>query len=91
MLASIYPVIRGEHREVKAETNLSAPGGPFDSPAAITGRMLERLTDDELNEMGRHEVLFEGEVYTVGRLHADGAFELRKTNETAHVSFMVER
>lgn len=91
MLASIYPVIRGEHREVKAETSLSAPSGPFDSPRAITGRLLEPLTDEELQEMGSHEVLFEGEVYAVGQLHADGAFELRKTNETAHVSFVVER
>ena len=91
MLASIYPVIRGEHREVRAETDVSALSGPFDSPAVITGRLLEQLAAEEQREMGSHEVLYEGEVYAVEFLRADGAFGLRKTSETAHVSFVVER
>ena len=95
MVSSIYPVIRGEHREVRAETDMSAPGGPFDSPAVIAGRMagrmMDELTTSELQEIRANEVLYEGEVYTFAFLRADGSFELRKSCETACVSFVVER
>lgn len=91
MIASIYPVIGGAHREVRAETDLAAPGGPFDSPAVITGRLLELPAAAELAEIGANEVLYEGEVYGFDYLRADGSFELRKTGETSYVSFLVER
>ena len=91
MIASLYPVIGGEHCEVKAETNITAPSGPFDSPAVIAGRLLLQPTADEFREIGANEVLYEGEVYAFAFLGADGSFELRKSGETAHVSFLVER
>lgn len=77
MLTSIYPVISGEHREVKAETNLTA-SGPFDSPDVIVGRLLAIPAAEELREIEANEVLYEGEVYAFRSLGADGAFELRK-------------
>ncbi len=77
MLTSIYPVIRGEHREVKAETNMTA-SGPFDAPDAIVGRLLALPAADELCEIEANEVLYEGEVYAFHSLGADGSFELRK-------------
>ena len=77
MLTSIYPTIRGEHREVKAETDMTA-SGPFDSPDAIVGRLLTLPGTEELREIEGNDVLYEGEVYRFQALHADGAFELRK-------------
>ncbi len=91
MVASIYPVIRGAHREVRAETDIAAPGGPFDSPAVIAERLLLKPTVNELGEIGANEVLYEGEVYAFGYLCAHGSFQLRKSGETAYVSFLVER
>lgn len=91
MLTSIYPVIRGEHREVRAETDMGAPSGPFDSPAVITGRLLDSGTAGELSEIAVDEVLYEGEVYAFQYLRADGSFELRKSGETSYLSFVVER
>ena len=91
MIMSLYPVIGGAHREVQAETNIAAPNGPFDSPAVIAGRLLRQPTPDEFREIGANEVLCEGEVYTFACLRGDGSFELRKSGETAHVSFLVER
>lgn len=77
MLTSIYPMIRGEHREVKAETNMTA-SGPFDSPEVIAGRLLSIPAAEELREIEANEVLYEGEVYAFRWLGGDGAFELRK-------------
>jgi hypothetical protein len=91
MIASLYPMIGGEHCEVKAETSITSPSGPFDSPAVIAGRLLLRPTPDEFREIVANEVLYEGEVYTFACLRGDGSFELRKSGETAHVSFLVER
>ncbi len=91
MIASLYPVIGGEHCEVKAETDITSPSGPFDSPEVIAGRLVVQPTPEELGEIGANEVLYEGEVYTFAYLGGDGSFELRKSGETAHVSFLVER
>jgi len=91
MLTSIYPVIRGEHRELRAETDMSAPGGPFDSPAVIAGRLLDQPNAKELPEIAVSEVLYEGEVYAFQYLRDDGSFELRKSGETSYFSFVVQR
>ena len=77
MLISIYPWTRGEYREVKAEVDMK-PGGPFDSPETISGRLVTPPDRDNLPEMKANEVLYEGEVYRFGSLRADGHFELNK-------------
>lgn len=77
MLTSIYPTIRGRHREMKAETNLTA-SGPFDSPDVILGRLVPLPEAEELREIEANEVLYEGEVYAFQSIRPDGVFELRK-------------
>ena len=77
MHTSIYPVIRGEHREVRAETNMTA-SGPFDSPNVIRGRLIDVPDAEERREAEANEVLYEGEVYAFHVLRHDGSFELRK-------------
>jgi hypothetical protein len=77
MVISIYPIIRGEHREMKAEANMTA-AGPFDSPDAIAGRLIELPSPEEVGEIRVNEVLLDGEVYAFDSLADDGVFELRK-------------
>ena len=91
MVTSIYPMIGGAHREVRAETDIAAASGPFDSPGVIRGRLLDKPGADEFAEMGANEVLHEGDTYAFQFLRADGSFELRKSRETSYVSFVVER
>jgi hypothetical protein len=77
MLISIYPMAHGEHREMKAETNM-ASSGPFDSPNIIAGRFIVIPTPEEFHQIQANEVLFEGEVYGFHWLESDGSFELKK-------------
>jgi hypothetical protein len=68
---------RGEHREMKAEANISA-SGPFDSPETIVGRLISIPAAEQFREIEANEVLYEGEVYAFRLLNSDGSFELRK-------------
>lgn len=77
MLTSIYPMIHGRHREMKAETDMTA-SGPFDSPDVILGRLVTPPAVEDLREIEANEVLYEGEVYAFQSLRPDGIFELRK-------------
>jgi hypothetical protein len=77
MLISIYPVINGEPREMRAHAGMAA-SGPFDSPEVIAGRLAALPAPEEFDEIQANEVLFEGEVYRFRSLSPDGAFELVK-------------
>ena len=77
MLISIYPLIRGEHRELRADADMKATG-PFDSPDAISGRIVEVPAEEDWEGIGAGEVLIDGEVYRFQSLSEDGSFELRK-------------
>jgi hypothetical protein len=77
VLISIYPVARGEHREMQAHADIAA-SGPFDSPDVIAGQLVNLPGDATIPELEANEVLYEGEVYRFRVLAADGTFELRK-------------
>ncbi len=77
MLISIYPLAKGQYREMRAEAGVAA-SGPFDAPDVIPGRLLGALSSEDLGEIRANEVLFEGEVYRFDLLQSDGVFELRK-------------
>ncbi|HEX4134147.1 MAG TPA: hypothetical protein VHY84_05950 [Bryobacteraceae bacterium] len=60
-----------------ADANLTA-GGPFDSPEAIVGKLINPPGVEEFREIEANEVLYEGEVFRFHRLRPDGSFELKK-------------